>query len=180
VSAASTVVAVALAGFFVSLGAGKVLAVASMRKRAADVGYTLNAYRGIGALELAGAAGLPVGIAVVPLGAVAGAGLLLLLAGALATHVRSHHLDEHLSFEDRHVVPLLIEHLTAADRKLVTRRAWRVARPSQALFTVPWLLSPLDPSERAAVAAKVPFKGMTLAWRATRRRYNHLAEAALG
>ncbi len=86
---AQTVLALVLAAFFVSLGTGKVLAVPSMRQRAADVGYSVNAYRGIGALELAGALGLLVGIAVVPLRWAAGIGLLLLLAGAVATHLRN-------------------------------------------------------------------------------------------
>jgi len=89
-SPASTVLAVGLASFFVSIGTGKVLAVPSMRRRAAEVGYSANAYRGIGALELAGAAGLLAGIAVVPFGTAAGAGLLLLLGGALMTRLRNH------------------------------------------------------------------------------------------
>jgi len=88
----STVLAIALAAFFVGLGTGKVLAVPSMPQRAADVGYSVDAYRRIGSLELAGAVGLLVGIAVVPVGTAAGAGLLLLLAGALVTHLR--HRDE--------------------------------------------------------------------------------------
>lgn len=89
-STAATVLAVGLALIFASLGTGKVLAVPSMRRRAAEVGFSAKAYRGIGALELAGAAGLLAGVAVVPLGAAAGAGLLLLLGGALLTHLRNH------------------------------------------------------------------------------------------
>ncbi|MBI2705186.1 MAG: DoxX family protein [Actinobacteria bacterium] len=89
-STAATVLAVGLAFSFASLGTGKVLAVPSMRQRAAEVGYSANPYRGIGAFELAGAAGLLIGIAVVPLGAAAGAGLLLLLGGALLAHLRNH------------------------------------------------------------------------------------------
>jgi hypothetical protein len=89
-STASTVLAVGLALFFLSLGTGKVLAVPSMRGRGAEVGYSANAYRGIGAFELAGAAGLLAGIVVVPLGTAAGVGLLLLLGGALMTHLRNH------------------------------------------------------------------------------------------
>ena len=89
-SLASTVLAIALAAFFAVLGSGKVLAVPSMRQRATDVGYTANAYRAIGALELAGAAGLLLGIAVAAIGTAAGVGLLLLLAGALTTHLRNH------------------------------------------------------------------------------------------
>lgn len=87
---AQTVLALALAASFVIVGTGKVLALSSMRQRAADVGYSVNAYRRIGALELAGAAGLVAGITVVPLGTAAGLGLLSLLAGALTTHLRNH------------------------------------------------------------------------------------------
>lgn len=87
-SVAQTVLALVLAAFFASLGTGKVLAVPSMRQRAADIGYSVTAYRGIGALELAGALGLLVGIAVVPLRWAAGVGLLLLLAGAVTAHLR--------------------------------------------------------------------------------------------
>jgi hypothetical protein len=47
------------------------IALAPMRERAAHAGFSVGAYRGIGALEIAGA------------------GLLLLLAGALVTHVRN-------------------------------------------------------------------------------------------
>jgi hypothetical protein len=73
---------------FVSLGLAKVLAVPSMRQRAARLGFTAVAYRRIGALELAGAAGLLVGLVEPLIGVLAAAGLLLLLAGALFAHAR--------------------------------------------------------------------------------------------
>lgn len=85
----STILAVLLAVLFVSLGAGKLLAIPSMRDRAAHVGFTVGAYRGIGVLEIAGALGVLGGIVWWPIGAAAGVGLVLLMIGALATHLRS-------------------------------------------------------------------------------------------
>lgn len=70
------------------LGTAKVMSVPAMRQRAARLGFTVAAYRGIGLLELAGAAGLLVGFAAPLIGVLAAAGLLLLLVGALAAHAR--------------------------------------------------------------------------------------------
>ncbi|MEV4145478.1 DoxX family protein [Amycolatopsis sp. NPDC049691] len=80
---------VLVAAIFLLFGAAKLFALAPMRERAAHAGFSVTAYRGIGALEIAGAAGLLLGLTVPVLGALAGAGLLLLLAGALVTHVRN-------------------------------------------------------------------------------------------
>ena len=84
-----TVSAIAVAAVFVLVGAAKLLALAPMRARAAHAGFSVAAYRGIGALEVAGAVGILLGLLVPVLGAVAGAGLLCLLAGAVITHVRN-------------------------------------------------------------------------------------------
>ncbi|GGU43695.1 DoxX family protein [Lentzea flava] len=84
-----TVLAVLLAVLFVLLGVSKLLALPRMRELASHAGFSVAAYRGIGALEVAGAAGLLIGLTVPLLGAAAGAGLLLLLAGAVITHVRN-------------------------------------------------------------------------------------------
>lgn len=80
---------VLVAALFLALGAAKLLALAPMRKLAADAGFSVQAYRGIGVLEVAGAAGILLGLVVPVLGGLAGTGLLLLLAGALITHVRN-------------------------------------------------------------------------------------------
>ncbi len=92
---------VLVAVVFLLFGAAKLFALAPMRERAAHAGFSVGAYRGIGALEIAGAAGLVLGSAVPVLGALAGAGLLLLLAGALVTHVRNHD-------RGRDLVPALV------------------------------------------------------------------------
>jgi hypothetical protein len=81
----SPVPAVLLAVLFVLLGVSKLLALPRMRELAAHAGFSVAAYRGIGALEVAGAAGLLLGLTVPLLGACAGVGLLLLLvAGYLS------------------------------------------------------------------------------------------------
>ncbi|GHB72314.1 hypothetical protein GCM10010377_73640 [Streptomyces viridiviolaceus] len=74
---------------FTLLGVAKRLALGPMPELAAHAGFSTAAYRVIGALELAGAVGVAVG-PVMPLGGgLAASGLLLLLAGAVATHVRN-------------------------------------------------------------------------------------------
>jgi hypothetical protein len=83
------VLACIVALIFGALGTAKALALAPMRELAAKSGFSTAAYRRIGVLEVAGAAGVALGPAVRLLGGLAGAGLLLLLAGALATHVRN-------------------------------------------------------------------------------------------
>ena len=74
---------------FAVLGVAKILALPPMRELAAKSGFSTAAYRRIGVLEVAGAVGVALGPVVPLFGGLAGAGLLLLLAGALATHVRN-------------------------------------------------------------------------------------------
>ena len=74
---------------FAGLGTAKLLALTPMRRLATEAGFSVDAYRGIGALELAGAIGVAAGGAVPQLGRLAAVGLLALLAGALVTHVRN-------------------------------------------------------------------------------------------
>lgn len=85
----SIMFAVLLAIGFLSLGAVKVLAVAPMRGRAEHLGYSVTAFRGIGVLEIAAAVGVLVGMSWWPLGATAGIGLVLLMIGAVVTHVKA-------------------------------------------------------------------------------------------
>ena len=70
------------------LGGAKVLRLEPMRERAVHVGFTADDYTRIGVLELLAAAGLGVGVVVPVIGVLAASGLLLLLGGALAAHVR--------------------------------------------------------------------------------------------
>ncbi|GAA4886176.1 DoxX family protein [Actinomycetospora straminea] len=80
--------AAAIVVIFAGLGLVKVLALAPARALATEAGFSVDAYRRIGALELAGAVGVALGPAVPVLGVLAGTGLLLLLAGAVVTHLR--------------------------------------------------------------------------------------------
>jgi hypothetical protein len=73
----------------VLLGSAKLLALAPMRERAAHIGFSVDQYRVLGALELAAAAGLLIGLAAPALGTLAACGLLLLLGGAFAIHLRA-------------------------------------------------------------------------------------------
>lgn len=86
---ASIVLAAVLAAEFASFGTAKLVAAASMRKRAAHLGYSTAAYQGIGALEIAAAGGVLVGLTRPPIGVAAGIGLVLLMAGAVVVHVRN-------------------------------------------------------------------------------------------
>jgi hypothetical protein len=90
-SAALQVVAVLLALVFGALGTAKILGLRPMRERAAEVGFATAAYRRIGVLEVAGAIGLLIGLIEPLIGVLAGAGLLVLLGGALVTHIRNGH-----------------------------------------------------------------------------------------
>jgi DoxX-like family len=86
---ALSIVAALLVTVLAVLGLAKVFAVPRFRELASDLGFTPTDYRRIGALELAAAAGLVVGSLVPAIGGLAAAGVLLLLGGALAVHVRN-------------------------------------------------------------------------------------------
>ena len=73
---------------FAVLGGAKLAAVPAMRARAEHVGFSVAAYRRIGWLEVLAVLGLLVGAFVPLIGALAAAGLLMLLGGALVTHLR--------------------------------------------------------------------------------------------
>lgn len=86
---ATTVLSAGLAAFFVALGTAKLLALPSMQARAHHAGFSVGAFRRIGALEVLGAVGLVSGSTVPHLRTLAALGLVLLLAGALVTHLRN-------------------------------------------------------------------------------------------
>ncbi|MGW0041305.1 DoxX family protein [Rhodococcus sp. NPDC003348] len=83
------VLSVLIAVVFAVLGSAKVAAVPPMRERAAHVGFGVDSYRRLGVVELTGAVGLLVGLAVPAVGLAASAGFVLLLAGALIAHARA-------------------------------------------------------------------------------------------
>ncbi|WP_408897556.1 DoxX family protein [Nocardioides sp. R1-1] len=84
----SLILALALACAFAGLGAAKVAKAPSMLARADHLGFSAQSYQLIGTAELAGAVGLLAGLAYLPVGLAAGIGLLALLGGAVATHLR--------------------------------------------------------------------------------------------
>ena len=81
------VLAVVLAVVFGVAGIAKIGGAPVMRKAARHLGFSVGQYRVIGALELAGAIGLLVGLVVPAIGVAAAIGLGLLLIGAGAAHV---------------------------------------------------------------------------------------------
>lgn len=86
----TTALTVVLAAEFTIFGILKLTAAKQMRDRAAHVGMSVMTYRLIGALEVGGAAGLVIGTVWSPVGLAAGVGLVLLMVGAITTHLRVH------------------------------------------------------------------------------------------
>jgi hypothetical protein len=86
---ATPVLAAVLAVAFGLLGSAKLAAVPAMRARAEHVGYGVDAYRRIGALEILAVLGILVGAAVPVIGLLAATGLVLLLGGAVIVHLRN-------------------------------------------------------------------------------------------
>jgi len=71
------------------LGSAKLAASPAMRARAEHVGFSVDAYRRIGALEVLGVLGILVGVAVPLIGVLAATGLAVLLGGAVTAHLRN-------------------------------------------------------------------------------------------
>lgn len=82
------ITAALVAAGFMAAGSAKLVKAPAMVTRADHVGFNAKAYQLIGAAEIAGALGVLGGLWYIPLGYSAGAGLLLLMAGALVTHIR--------------------------------------------------------------------------------------------
>lgn len=74
---------------FAALGSAKLAAVPAMRARAEHVGFSVSAYRRIGMLEVLAVLGLLGGALVPVIGALAAAGLVMLLGGAVVAHLRN-------------------------------------------------------------------------------------------
>lgn len=72
-----------------ALAIAKIASVRSMQDRAEHLGYSTIAFRRIGALELGGALGLLGGLVWPPVGYASGIGLVLLMCGAVISHVRA-------------------------------------------------------------------------------------------
>lgn len=83
------ILAVALGPTFVFTGGIKVWGLRRSLRYRDQFGMTPSLWRAIGVLETAGGLGLLVGLALPPLGIAAGAGLCVLMTGAVLTHVRA-------------------------------------------------------------------------------------------
>lgn len=93
---------------FSAFGTAKLAAVPAMRAAAEHLGFSVAQYRAIGALEVAGAAGIAIGFTAPIIGLAAAVGLILLMLGAAGAH---------LARRDRPVrvaVPLLIAGIAIA------------------------------------------------------------------
>lgn len=77
------VLSAVLALIFLVSGVAKLVGHPMMREAAATLGFSFRAYRLIGLLEIAGAAGLMVGLLWSPLAIAAATGCLLLMVGAV-------------------------------------------------------------------------------------------------
>ncbi|MFJ9906071.1 DoxX family protein [Streptomyces sp. NPDC101152] len=84
----TTVLAIVLSLVFLPLGLAKIAGVPVMRQAAAHLGMSTGLYRVVGALEVAGVAGLLLGLTWMPLGLTAATGLALLMAAAAVVHLR--------------------------------------------------------------------------------------------
>lgn len=80
---AAVVLSLWLAAVFGLVGVLKIVRSTSMVANAEHLGYSVAAYQRIGALEVAAAAGLLVGLFWAPLGVAAAVGLVALLVGAV-------------------------------------------------------------------------------------------------
>jgi uncharacterized membrane protein YphA (DoxX/SURF4 family) len=99
---------ITLAALFALTGTAKLAAVPAMRSAAQHLGYTTGQYRGIGALELAAAAGTVIGLAVRWIGVLAAIGLVVLMLGAVGEHIRHRDGAMHTA------VPVVVAALAAA------------------------------------------------------------------
>ncbi len=78
-----------LAALFTAAGAVTIAEYPGMRKRAARLGVSTEDLQAIGSLEIAASLGLVIGLVSRPVGAASAGGLALLMAGAVALHVRA-------------------------------------------------------------------------------------------
>jgi hypothetical protein len=88
-------------------------------------------------------------------------------------------LNGHLDYEDSSVLPLFEAHMSAVDYGELEQQAARSLPRAQIAFSVPWLLSQADPTERRHLLQGAPFV-LRLLWYVTRGRYRRLVVRAFG
>lgn len=90
------------------------------------------------------------------------------------------HMDEHLSFEDDDVLPLIERHFDATEYlELEAEANRRLGVGRQAAFTVPFVLEAATPADRAHMLAHAP-KAFAVLHRLTRRSHARLLQRVLG
>jgi hypothetical protein len=89
VDTATTIVTSLLSVFFLTAGGTKLAGAGPSVEMRDHLGIPPRQRVGIGALEVAGAGGAAVGLALRPLGIAAATGLVFLSVGAIATHLRA-------------------------------------------------------------------------------------------
>jgi len=112
----TTPLALALAVFFGALGIAKLAAAPPMRAAAGHLGFIVDQFRGIGALEIVGAAGVALGLWFPALGVAAAIALVLMMVGAVIAHLRNA-ADPAV----RVLVPVVTAALVGAPALLLTR-----------------------------------------------------------
>jgi hypothetical protein len=88
-------------------------------------------------------------------------------------------LENHLDFEDEHVLPLFVEHFGADEYGILDARAAKAVAFGQLPFTIPWAMANADPLEQESLLEGAPLV-FKLLWWATRHRYRRLTEEAFG
>ena len=89
-------------------------------------------------------------------------------------------MDEHLDFEDEHVLPLFAEHMDQTEYTAMEERAAKVMGIGvQAAFAVPFVVDSVDAETRTHLFATAP-AALRVLYRVCRRRHARLATLALG
>lgn len=88
-------------------------------------------------------------------------------------------LSSHLDAEDADVLPMFTRHFAATEYDVLNERMLASVQPRQAMFTVPWYMSSVDPDIAAATLQTAPLK-LKFVYRITRARYARLVAAAFG
>ena len=103
---------------FASFGSamGKIQGIPQMAELLDSVGVSASTGRILGFVQLAGAAGLILGLFVAPVGVAAAGGLTLYYLGAMAAHARARHPVKQVFFP----FPLLVLSLAALVLRIVT------------------------------------------------------------
>ena len=88
-------------------------------------------------------------------------------------------LSVHLDFEDADVLPLFVRHFSVEDYEDLNERALKHTKFGQLVFGIPWAVESATEEQFRHMYDTAPL-AFKLLWRATRRRYNRMAQEAFG